>query len=390
MSDQPIVIHYQQMEEWLSDRKSVFERKFRKPYHVLLEVAPRLVQLIKYDIPALQKQIKKTESTLDECERVCVDADRIQANRAQKRLDLLSEYGLLRHLLDKSDRDMVQHALDARIDESCLSLMNCLRLYAKKHLTLFRENYVDFLSKHAPEHFPPGVFDAHFPWLSYLEKGHSLPLPDHIGRVGDDTRGAEGDAIEGEAQIIWEDAFLPLDGTTVEITWNAADEKVAARSDNDGELPIYDGKYFYLDIARGLDRANILNELHASCCFASERVNEGGHTFYGFIAATKELIQQLASSTDAELMRMKHSFRLKEEFLSQISLFDRSIAAAQARKQAHEQKIVESRQELLKLEPQLNFLLERAKSDRDLCLQNLQSMFPGRQITMVGDINKYI
>ncbi|CCW68204.1 unnamed protein product [Phytomonas sp. Hart1] len=130
--------------------------------------------------------------------------------------------------------------------------------------------------------------------------------------------------------------------------------------------------------------------MQACCCFALERAAEGDPGLQDFIAATKELIHHLGASIDAELIRMKYSLRLKEEFLSRLDLFYRSIAAAQARKQACEEKIAMARQELLKLEPEIALLLEHAKADRDLCLKILQSMFPDRQIMIVGDINKYI
>lgn len=383
MVEQPIAIHYQQLEEWLTDRKSVFVRRSKTEYMALIEMTPRLVQLIQYDVPALQKSMKRTESCLDECHRVCEDADRTVASMAERRKHLLEKNGL--EGLDTSDD--LQMAVDRRITVAGERLSGILAHYAASHLDTFKDIYETHLRTVASGRYDDDAFTKHFPWLSRLNETKLLPLRDSGGP-------SKVDAAAGAPQIDWGDCddtdLLPAEVPVVTINWDTADPAVAAAPEVVDGLPRADGKHFSLDLFDGKDRTNITMELTASCCFARQRKEEGDTRFNEFLERTEEVLSTLTTSTDTEFVRMQRNFRLRETLEENINFFDRATSAAQLRKASHEHKITVVREESLLLESKQEALLSEATTLRDNCLKYLSMLFPGRKIIIAGDINKYI
>lgn len=108
MTDIPITIHYQQMEQWLNDRKAVFARKYKKPYLALVALAPQLVQLVQYDLPALQRQIKKESNALSQCHRICEEAQVTKSKMCKKQAEMLISYELVTNDAPSASDDNVE------------------------------------------------------------------------------------------------------------------------------------------------------------------------------------------------------------------------------------------------------------------------------------------
>lgn len=389
MADQPISIHYQQMEEWLNDRKSVFGRKSKKEFEALMELTPKLVQLVQYDIPALQKQVKKAGSTVEECHRVSDDADRVKQSTAEKRHAMLQEYGLFRAAdSGKSESDEIDTLVERRIDESCEHVAEALRCFAEDSLGAFSSQYEHTVSQLAPGRFHAGVFGAHYPWLQRLYQERHLPLhPPPPCATAEDVAEAASPVIDwGDVEV----AVQLNDAQVVEINWDVDAEVPRVEEEEEDALPVADGATFSIDASRAKDRASLLTELRAALCFATERARSKDDSFAHFAESANQLVETLSSSNDALFLRMRSNLRAKEAFLEKMVHFDRAIAAANTRKVNHEMKLAETEEELRVLQPQLQMTVENARATRDACLAQLGLLFPGRRVMIVGDINKYL
>ncbi|RNF06632.1 putative dynein heavy chain, partial [Trypanosoma rangeli] len=102
------------------------------------------------------------------------------------------------------------------------------------------------------------------------------------------------------------------------------------------------------------------------------------------------LIKRLTTSTEAAFVRMKASSTLRYSFLEELRRFKRGLAAADVRRQNSQARVQQLQEELERLGPQLESLVNDARKCRDECLAELRGMFPGRTVTIVGDINKYL
>lgn len=391
MAEQPISIHYQQMEEWLEDRRSVFAKKYKKPYADLLSLAPQLVQMAQYDIPALEKQIKKNETAIEECHRVGEEATRTQQKLADKRVAMLRDYGIDEQ--ESGERGVVG-AVDDRIEGACHSLNTSFQNYTRSHVGSFKDFYNTLLAKTATGCFGADAFALHFPWLQ-----RSLEEADYALRanaLNDLANAEDGDA---GPQIDWGDdddgdggaivsSSAGIDGNgaaAVQINWDA-DEMEARPAENE-DLPASDGKFFSIDLALAKHRVSVLAELQAALCFCRERGTVRELEARG---PTEAVLELLSASREAEFARMKENFRSKDALLDRIDRFEQQMMVARNRHSTHEAKMRDAEAELARLKPQYAELLSKTAATRDSALACLGQMFPDRRILIVGDVNKYI
>ncbi|KEG15465.1 putative dynein heavy chain [Trypanosoma grayi] len=396
MEQQAITVHYQRMEEWLNDRKAVLGKKHKNEYTRLLELAPKLEQLVRYDIPAQQRQQKKLTNALDDSFRVIEDATKAACSLEEKQMRLLQEYGL-EHGGNTSD-DALNAAVDARITASTALLNEGLREFgASVHLAAFREAYGSIAREFSMGMYDRDVFSEHLPWLervfeerlyasTVVEQQHCQPMV-----VQEDSEpcsidwgdmGVSGPIdIDAAMEIKWdenegeEDLYGPTDGES-----NADDEKPPAKIVG----------IFSMNVSNAAHRQHILTELQALRCFASERSLMGDDSLAEAVAVAEALEQKLTTSTEAAFVRMKASATLRLSFLDEVQRLQRGITAAAMRNSSAEDRVKQIQDELRRLAPQVDALLDAARACRDECLAELLKMFPGRTVTIVGDINKYL
>ncbi|KPA83518.1 hypothetical protein ABB37_03118 [Leptomonas pyrrhocoris] len=389
MSEQPISIHYQQMEEWLEDRKSVFSRKHKKQYADLLALAPRLVQMAQYDIPALEKQIKKNETAVEECHRVGEEAAKTQQKLRDKRTAMLLEYGIE---VEASGESGVIDAVNQRIGAACVKLNTAFREYIQAQAGSLKASYNAHLDRTAAGFFGADAFALHFPWLQRAVEEAELPLPHSTAPdQADDYAAAAGPQIDwGDDDDVFAEretgvGAAAASAAAVEINWDAV-EMEARPEENEG-LPPSDGKHFSIDLSLAKHRVSILAELQAAACFCRER-NAIQHV--GASGPTEEVYALLSDSREAEFARMKENFRSKDAFIDRVDRFEQQMMVAKNRHATHEAKKHDAEVELARLKPQHAELLAKTATTRDSALACLGQMFPDRRILIVGDVNKYI
>lgn len=371
------------MEDWLEDRKATFMRKHKKQYTALMALAPRLVQLAQYDIPALEKQIKKNETALEECLRVQEEAEKTQSKVAERREATLREYNIE---VMSTDAVSISAAIDKRISDACILLTVEFRRYAQEYLQTFSAQYTEFLKTTAGTLFHDGIFASHFPWLHRAVEEALLPLPDQHSSAQD----SDAAAADASPQIDWGDVDVAPSsgdgGTAVEICWDA--EEMEARVDDlIDTLPLTTGKVFSIDLALTKNRIALLTEMQGISCFCSDC---SSLALTSFQAATKGLQELLSSSREVELARMKENYRAKDSFMDRISRFEYQITVAKNRKAAHGAKMQEVNDELSSMRPQYDELIQAAAAVRDDALLHLRELLPDREVLLVGDLNKYL
>ncbi|CAJ1010799.1 putative CDK5 regulatory subunit-associated protein 3 [Leishmania naiffi] len=387
MASQPISIHYKQMEEWLEDRKAVFSRKHKKEFNELLSIAPQLVQVAQYDIPAVEKQIKRNETAIEECHRVCDETQRTQLKLWERRSDVLKEYGV--EVAAANGGVGVTSAVDQRVREACAKVNTAFREYTRACMKGFKLHYNAFLMRSAAGRYGADPFAFHFPWLQRaFSEVEYLPVDASSVATcanGEDTDvaaphidwGDDGDGAEG--------AVAGLAKAAVHISWDATE--MEARLVEDDSLPATDGLHFSIDIGSAKHRVNVLAELEAAACFCRER---GTADLLECAAETESLRDFLSNSKEGELARMRESYRTKSSLVDRIERFEHQIMVAKNRSVAHAAKMRDASDELEKFKVQHDELVSRLRSMRDEALTHLEHMFPERQILIVGDLNKYL
>ncbi|CAG9578603.1 conserved hypothetical protein [Leishmania major strain Friedlin] len=387
MASQPISIHYKQMEEWLEDRKSVFSRKHRNEYNALLSVAPRLVQMAQHDIPALEKQIKKNENAIEECHRVCEEAQRTQLKLGERRCAMLREYGI--ELAAAVGEVELASAVDQRVREACAQVNAALQEYAVARVGALKEYYNAVLARTAAGWYGTDPFALHFPWLERAFSEAEYQPADALSEATD----AGGEAANAAGtQIDWGDdddsaagMLAGLGKDAVQINWDAME--MEARPVEEDSLPEADGLHFSIDLASAKHRVNVMSELEAASCFCRER---GTADLLECATETEALRSFLSSGKESELARMKESYRARCSFVDRITRFEQQIIVAKNRSTAHQAKMHDAEDDLEKLKAQQDELLSCLRSMRDEALTHLEHMFPDRRILIVGDLNKYV
>lgn len=394
MEQQTISLHYQRMEEWLIDRRAVLGKKYKKEYARLLELAPALVQLVKYDIPAQQRRQQKISSAVDDTHRAIEEATKSALKFEEKRTRMIEEYDLHRGG-DVNVETNLEGAVDARIASSITALSGVLRELGSSHyLAMFRGVYDDFLSKYSSGMYGGGAFSQHFPWLERVFEERFHAIDEGTNRSQEGVAAATEQQSNGVGCVIdWGDVGTsePIDvGAVVEINW---ENDVVANCTNDDEecLPpaVAEG-VATVSVANAVHRKNILAELQAMRCFASERANAGDNSLDVCHEPVLAVEKQLTTSTEAFFVRMHTSQTARVAFIDEIQRFRRAATAAVTRKASSEARLQQVLEELQEMEPQLEVLLQSARACRDECLVELSKMFPGQRVVMVGDINKFL
>ncbi|CBZ29041.1 conserved hypothetical protein [Leishmania mexicana MHOM/GT/2001/U1103] len=387
MASQPISIHYKQMEEWLEDRKSVFSRKHKREYNALLSVAPRLVQMAQYDIPALEKQVKKNENAIEECHRVCEEAQHTQLKLGERRCAMLREYGI--ELAAAVGEVAVASAVDLRVREACAQVNAAFQEYARSRVRVLKEYYNTLLARTATGWYGTDPFAFHFPWL---QRAFSEAEYQPADALSEDTDAGGEAASAAGPQIDWGDdddaaagTFAGLGKDAVQINWDATE--MEAHPVEDDSLPEADGRHFSIDLASAKHRVNVMSELEAALCFCRERSTAD---LLECATATEAVRGFLSSAKEGELARMKESYRARGNFVDRITRFEQQIMVAKNRSTAHQAKMHDAENDLAKLKAQQDELLSRLKSMRDEAITNLEHMFPDRKVLIVGDLNKYV
>ncbi|EPY18736.1 hypothetical protein STCU_09797 [Strigomonas culicis] len=161
--------------------------------------------------------------------------------------------------------------------------------------------------------------------------------------------------------------------------------------DDEDALPPANFRSLSVNIANSRARGSLLGELDAARCFASERLRYENDVFFSdFVTSVDAVLEAARSSMDAEFVRMKEIYRLRDNLEEQVNRFARTIASMHLRKKAHEKKISDLHDELKRLEPHKEELVKQTRGVRDACLVELKKMFPERVVSIVGDINKFV
>ncbi|KAH9579847.1 CDK5 regulatory subunit-associated protein 3 [Trypanosoma melophagium] len=413
MDQQIISLHYQCMEEWLKDRRAVLEKKNRKEYARLLELAPKLEQLVRYDIPALQKQQKRLSSSIDDSFRAIEEAEKTVQIIEEKRRKLLQEYGLI-GVGPSADEDELNAALDLRIISSTVFLNEKLKEFGDdRHFAALREAYGHVAKEYSMGMYDNTAFSLHFPWLDriYEERFYSLKVNAkndgltkvEVGEATEDVTSCnidwgdmdESDPIDMEAvvEIQWNE-----EANLVQESSNPASAAIVVADDGNGdtkdieedELPERVPECFSMDLSNPTHRHHVLTELQALQCFGEERSAMGDDTLTASTAAVDALLRLLTASVEASLVRMSTGRALRASLLESLRRLRPPGGSATAGGEQHAARVQRLRDELQAVEPRLEEALTAARETRAECLGELEKMFPGRSVAIVGDINKYI
>ncbi|EKF37690.1 dynein heavy chain, putative [Trypanosoma cruzi marinkellei] len=413
MEQQVIAVHYQRMEEWLSDRKAVLGKKHKKEFFRLMELAPKLEQLVRYEIPAQHKQNKRLSSLLDDAYGSIEDATKARKNLEERQKRFFQEYGFVES--QGAEEEELEAVIEAKISSSTTFLNEALREFGRSpHLESFRAAYVRAASMYSVGMYDDNVFSLHLPWLDrvYQERFCKSMVDINHNEHHQKQQAGERDQIAagastGPCNIDWGDGNT-LDavdvGETVEIKWDEEALEVAVedavRNCRENNKKMDDGcvekptdtveGIFTIDVSNAAHRKNILTDLQAFACFASERSSMDDESLAEPAAAVEVLVKKLTASTEAAFVRMKTIPTLRFSFMEEVRRLQRGIAAASMRKSNSQARVHQIQEELERLGPQLDALLNAARNCRDECLAELSKMFPGRTVSIVGDINKYL
>ncbi|RNF06633.1 putative dynein heavy chain, partial [Trypanosoma rangeli] len=321
MEQQVIAVHYQRMEEWLGDRKAVLGKKHKKEFARLMELAPRLEQWVRYDIPAQHKQQKRLSSALDDAHRAIEDATKTRRNLEEREKQFVQEYGLEEALA--AVKEDLESAVDAMIAASTIRLNEALREFGRStHFAALREAYVRVVQMHSMEMCSDDVFLVHFPWLDriYQERSYNLAAELHHDEQQQQQQEEEkNEATVGPSNIDWGDVDTtePLDiDAAIEMKWDGEVLSIVAMGETDAAHGIggnsgttedcYKEKMTgkvegvaYTSISNSTYRHNLLTELQALLCFAEERAFMDDDSLAHDGMALGLLIKRLTTSTEA-------------------------------------------------------------------------------------------
>ncbi|RNF06524.1 putative dynein heavy chain [Trypanosoma conorhini] len=413
MEQQVVAVHYQRMEEWLGDRKAVLGKRHKKEFARLMELAPRLVQWVRYDIPAQHKQQKRLSAALDDAHRAIEDAAKARQNIEEREKRFVQEYGL--EEARGAAEEELESAVEGMVAASTILLNEALREFGRSaHLEAFRAAYARVAQMHSMGMHSSDVFAVHFPWLErvYQQKSCKPPAEPQSGEQQRRQQEVEKEveATAGPHNIDWGefDPAEPIDvDAAVEIKWDGETLSIAAEgatgADHSGggdggaaeegcEENVADNVegVTFVDVSISTHRHNILTELQALLCFASERASMDDDSLVDDGVAVDSLVKRLTTSTEASFVRLKTSPTLRHSFMEELRRFRRGLAAADLRKHNSQARVQQLEEELERLGPQLEALISDARKCRDECLAELMKMFPGRTVAIVGDINKYL
>jgi hypothetical protein len=428
MSRQPIDIHYAKMKEWLEDRASLFGKKHVKEFQLCVSLAPQLVQAVRYDIPALKKTMARLTNLRAETLAAIEDAPKAEQQHRNNQRQILASYGLPAELLEQCVP--LEALVDARVGDVERSVTlylaealprivpSCFALYEKQL------EHIRF-GKDAIGITPAEAAGLHFPWLTRAV-AEATQLAASAMQSNNTTSAADGGATTGNdaptLDIDWGDDDSPLPDTTVAgaevaIQWDddapaaldgVGPSTTASNDDDDDKSFLPPAAHtavggVSITVARADHRAALVHELTALQAFLDEHVLDTLQR--DSIADTAEqrqrhcpalaewcvhiqsIIRQLTHGKEAELLRMRNNFRLKEKLINSVEDVDRAIARVKARASAAEQQIETINEELAKIVPQIESLVATSKAQQRQCEEALQLVFPDREVLIVGDVN---
>jgi hypothetical protein len=424
MTGQPIDIHYGKMKEWLEDRASLFGKKHTKELQLCLSIAPQMVQAVRYDIPAIKKTIGRLNNQRTETLSSVEDAPRAeQQQRAQQR-QLLCSYGIRAAELEHGGASL-ESLLDDRISEVERSITLFL---ATETPTILPKCFDIYEKQLAQVRFSSDAKDSlsiqHFPWLSRaLEESQLLALSvqqqESRTTASAATNGAAAADAEPAVDIDWGDddgveVTAADDGAHVEIKWDDDDGPPCGSSDGDAPSACASDEIGMppsrtttgapsVVVARADHRAALVHELSALEAFLDEHIldtltrdgipdtSDQRLRHCPLLASlTKSIsgiVKRLTVGNDANLLRMRNNFRLKEKWINSVEDTDRVIARIRARAATADQRVTAMSEEIARLTPQLEDLIATSKSQQKACEVALQHVFPDREVIIVGDIN---
>lgn len=415
MAGQPIDIHYTKLEEWLTDRKAVLGKKHHKEFDLCLKLAPVMVQAVRYDIPALKKQLSRMQNQRQEAERAVIDAPKLFAQIEDRQLQFLSKYGIPAVRGAVADGTDIEELLEQRI------------AYAEKHVAeeLTKEcpsvirsafdmyhRHLATLASDEPKASPTGAAD-HFPWLERLasEAQKNLIVQQACreevgGAVASDDQGDSNEPTldwgDEDCSAVDAPAAIDIDWGNDEVTTSAAEAEVGENSH------IFPPSVVAADrptiiVTRPEHRSCVAQELSALICFFQERIVS--HLVSSGIAVTDAMKQKhcapevdmiaslnsvrgiLCEGVTAELLRMRHNFRQKEKAIASYEAMCRSISSTKSRVATSEERVMSLDDESRALTPQLEGLICSTRQQQKDCEAALQRVFPDREVMLVGDIN---
>lgn len=429
MSSQAIEIHYAKMEEWLTDRRSVLSKKTSlQDLDRCAALARKLVQNVKYDIPALKKQLNRLEKQRDEAQQAVSSAPKAQSQAVEKRNQFLLRYSipLVGPESGEGIEDTIDAALESRIQlaESRVSELICAAS-VQESLNDALRTYDDVVS---PASSGEAASMKHFPWLYRLATEDLAKLnracqenhqahdgnagctvneeTDEMGSIdwGDDDGAVVSSVAPDSVEICWDDEGAAEEIQTVVETAPALSgaSDITSMPQPPPRQTGGSGPSIHI-VSRAEHRAAVLSELLSLTAFIDERIldhlissdvavtpqNRNAHCpqLVALLNAMESMRATLCDGVDAELIRMRQNFRLKEKFITSFEGLMRGISVVAIRCRDAEGRAAAALEEMNSIEPQLNKLVQDTKSDHFVAKDMIQRMFPDREVLITGDVN---
>jgi hypothetical protein len=401
MTDQPIDIHFSKLEEWLTDRRAVLAKSHAKDFDTCLKAAPRLLQLVKYDIPALRKQLQKLTSQMDESSKAIGGADKNKQGWRRKRQALLESIGIVADSFEEgADAGeysvlVIGELLDARIDAVAIEYCASVKEKLSKIFPAFGALYETHLASCMPR--GPWV-EQHFPWLQRLFDECSMLDVASDNKKSEEKIQNEQAADDAPIAIQWDDEDL------VEVPAGAAAVEPACGSGEGSLLPPAPGATGTgptVLLTRPDHRSAVTEELHAAIVFVRERVLDLAGTKSADAVAfapresavlegLEKVQQALSLPLHVDLLRMRSSFRNKERFLQNFENLQRGLSVVAQRTLEHEARLASTSEEAAKCNAELSAVLSEARKLQQQTETALNKIFAPRPVSIVGEINKIL
>ena len=94
-SSAPLDVHYAKLEDWLKDRSSLLQKKHAVLYQAALDAAPRMLHLVRHELPSLRRAAARHGSAVEESARKLQETARLREQLLCRRQQELADRGLL-------------------------------------------------------------------------------------------------------------------------------------------------------------------------------------------------------------------------------------------------------------------------------------------------------
>ena len=409
--DQPIDIHFTKLDEWLTDRRAVLAKSHAKEYDACVKAAPRLLQLVKYDIPAVRKQFQKLNSQIDESSKVISGTEKNKQGWAKKRVVLLESLGIAskdNHCADDASSSSVlvmSDELDARIEVAAHEYSQNVKKKLSQAYPLLDEMYHAHVSSlQQPSTGSIRWSARHFPWLQRLFD--ECDVDDSDASISAKKAQHEGDAAVDAPSIQWDDepTISWDDDAPIEVL--SALAEVDHRHDTTLAAECFGPPSAVaggvsVQLTRPEHRSAVTEELHAATVFVKERIIDlaGLNTSAAATFSPKELValRALDGVRDAitfpqhvDLLRMRSNFRQKERFLQSLETIQRGLSLVTQRSMEHELRLATASDDAAKCLAELTSLLDEGRKLQQQTEVSLTKIFAPRPVSIVGEINKIL